>query len=210
VRPPAVSRCAEQGLTTTRRSSPCSFAQAKPAAAVAVDTLPTKAADGSWVYKSAEAPQAQPDGAPATGKASKRARAALDAADPAAGAAASKRPQAAGGSAEEVEPSAALVFEQLQEQELSLSQKKERIAAACSALLEAPERNVSELKVRLQPSSSNQTAALTCALASMPLRSPGLAPPCVRRQCRGGSARQPVRYAGVQGPGARLPHSPAH
>jgi hypothetical protein len=44
------------------------------------------------------------------------------------------------------QPTAAL--EQLQEQELSIAQKKERIAAACTALLEAPERNVCELKVR--------------------------------------------------------------
>ena len=124
--------------------------QTKPAAPVAVDTLPTKAADGSWVYKSAEAPHSQPGVAPAAATKGKRAREVPDGAEPGAAAAAAKRQQAAGGSAEQPTASnAALAFDQLQEQELSISQKKERIAAACAALLEAPERNVSELKVSL-------------------------------------------------------------
>ena len=124
--------------------------QAKPAAPVAVDALPTKAADGSWVYKSAEAPHSQPGVAPAAATKGKRAREVSDGAEPGAAAATAKCQQAAGGLAEQPPASnAALAFDQLQEQELSLSQKKERIAAACAALLEAPERNVSELKVRI-------------------------------------------------------------
>ena len=123
--------------------------QAKPAASVAVDTLPTKAADGSWVYKSAEAQHSQPGVAPVSATKGKRARETPDGAEPGGAATVAKRHQAAEGLAQPTASNAALAFDQLQEQELSSSQKKERIAAACAALLEAPERNVSELKVRL-------------------------------------------------------------
>jgi hypothetical protein len=123
--------------------------QVKPAASVAVDTLPTKAADGSWVYKSAEATHPKPGAAAVAVTKGKRAREVPDGAEPGGAASSAKRQQAAGGLAEQPTASnAALAFDQLQEQELSIAQKKERIAAACAALLEAPERNVSELKVR--------------------------------------------------------------
>ena len=140
-----------------RRAAPCArvaadcrlMLQVKPAASVAVDTLPTKAADGSWVYKSAEATHPKPGAAAVAVTKGKRAREVPDGAEPGGAASSAKRQQAAGGLAEQPTASnAALAFDQLQEQELSIAQKKERIAAACAALLEAPERNVSELKVR--------------------------------------------------------------
>ncbi len=136
-------------------------AQAGPVPSASVDALPSRTADGQWVYKTAAAePQqrseparAAPDGdvrgRPCNGgpaAAAEAGAAGAAAGDPGSSAA---RQRAAASSAPRA--SAAAELEQLQDQELSLAQKKERIAAACTALLEAPERHVSELRVRAQP-----------------------------------------------------------
>ena len=134
VRPPCDRRC-ETARAAQPRCAP--HTQADDAGAVAVDALPTRTEDGAWVYKTADV-RAQPKAAVGD----KRARAADAAVDERGGAALARRQ-----AADAMRGPAPAALAELQEQELSLAQKKERIAAACTALMEAPERNVSELKV---------------------------------------------------------------
>ena len=119
--------------------------QAEAAAAMSVDALPTKLADGRWVYKTVdERQQAEERGAtagrrdPVHETAYERGKLAH--------AQQQRVVDAVQRGAAPAQPPA--VLDELQEQEQSVAQKKERIAAACTALLEAPERNVCELKVR--------------------------------------------------------------
>jgi pyridoxal biosynthesis lyase PdxS len=100
------------------------------------------------VYKAEDKAPRQSEGVAAPHVNPSRARAVADATGAEALTAAERRRadvSLAGAPSRGAQPAAAL--EQLQEQELSIAQKKERIAAACTALLEAPERNVCELKV---------------------------------------------------------------
>ena len=110
--------------------------QADATPAEETDTLPSRNMDGDWEYK--KAPREPGAAAAPNDKASKRKREAS-----AAAAEAAERPAAASA----LRAAAAAELLQMQEQELSTAEKKERIAAAAAALMEAPERNIGELKV---------------------------------------------------------------
>lgn len=93
-----------------------------------VDALPLKNESGEWVY---EKRAAKPEPAAAAAKPPKG-RKAEDAVPP------------TDALARSVE-----ALKDLQAEELTLEEKRGRIAAAATALMEAPERNASELKARL-------------------------------------------------------------
>ena len=155
-----------------------------------VEALPRKNAAGEWVFEPVQATAA----AAAVARPSKKARL-LSAAAPPAGPDAS-----AAGASVALRARADAALKELKEEELTLEEKRSRIAAASAALLEAPDRNVNELKARVTRAFSRYDAE--------PL-SPG--PPAAgrRRKPVCCSPRLPVSHARVQGLSPWVPHSPA-
>ena len=118
--------------------------------AAVTEALPVKNAAGVWEFVKQSAPAKPAAGPPA------------EAAAPAAARAAPKSGRAR----------AEAALKALQVEELTLEQKRGRIADASSALLEAPERNVSELKVlqRLAADATPAVARLACLSALLVYR----------------------------------------
>jgi hypothetical protein len=102
---------------------PRAFAEPPVHAAEQTEALPRKNADGEWVYEKQAASPA------ATEKTNARVKLATPA-----------PPSASRSRAVEA-------LRELQEEELTMEEKRGRIAAASNALMESPERNVGELKV---------------------------------------------------------------
>ena len=106
-----------------------------------VEALPTRTSAGEWEYKAVE-PSKSTMAPPSAGPGAVRRRKA----GAAAGASAAG-PDKSAGQREAQKPLTQL--QELQVEEADAAGKRERIAAAASALLEAPEKNIAELKVCL-------------------------------------------------------------